>query len=320
MASKFSLLFFGSDLFSVRVLSSILRRKACLVQVVSKPDTLLHQFSRNNNIIHHPWTPGISAVDPETFNIGLVASFGSMIDIETISKFEHGLFNVHPSLLPAFRGSTPVQAAILAGLEETGCTIMKIPPIEKFDIGDIVLQEKLLVSKNEYARNLMVRLADLGGLMAYRLLVDYDSLAKNIKPQTEAKRSYAKKLKPEMGMLSFRTESSIQIDRKVRAYTDFIQLYTFCLNGLRCRLDDMRDPEEVATYHLDELARTADGPIERGRMLFHKRRKTLCIRCSDGEWLAFDRITPINKHTFSSLDFYNGYLSKVRPHEHITDI
>lgn len=321
MTNKFKLLFFGSDIFSVRVLNSILINKTCPVQVVTKPKTILHQFSKNNNIIHYTWTPGIGAIDPRTFNIGLVASFGAMIDIATIEKFDHGLFNVHPSLLPVFRGSTPVQAAILAGIKETGCTVMKIPPVEKFDIGHIVLQEKLLVKRGEYARDLMVRLADLGGHMANRLLLEYDSVIENVKPQSEAERSYAKRLKPEMGLLSFKSESSVQIDRKVRAYTSYIGLYTYCLGGLRCNLKDMKDPQDVATYNLDRLAKMANHvDVVPGVMFFHKKRKTLCIKCSNGGWLAFDRISPMNKNSMSALEFHNGYLSKVEPQRHITDI
>lgn len=320
MASdKFRLLFFGSDIFSLKVLDGILSRQIWPVQVVTKPNSLLHHYSKKKNLRQYAWEPGIRSIDQSVFNIGLVASFGAMIDIETITRFQYGLFNVHPSLLPTFRGSTPVQAAILNGLRETGCTIMRIPPVEKFDIGDIVLQQKLLVHEDEYARDLMLRLADLGSEMSSRLLLDFENSIRHLVPQSDARKSYAKKLKPEMGLLSFRTESSTLIGRKVRAYTGFIHLYTTCWGGMRCRLSNMRNQAEVATYRLDKLA-SCDQKAQPGRVFFHKVRKTLCIKCNDGQWLAFDRISPPNKRMMNALDFYNGYMAKKDPRTHMTDV
>lgn len=318
-STKFSLLFFGSDAFSLKVLDGILSKKIWPVQVVTKPTTSLYHYSIKKNLPHHIWSPGIQSVDPATFNIGLVASFGQMIDKETILKFQYGLFNVHPSLLPTFRGSTPVQATILAGFEETGCTIMRVPPVEKFDIGDIVLQERLLVRKDEYARDLMIRLAELGGHMSANLLLNYDRLIKQSVSQVEAKKSYAKKLKPEMGLLSFKSEDSKLIDRKVRAFTGFIHLYMTYSQGLKCKLYDMRSPSEVETYRLDKLVNSNEKALP-GKIFFHKRRRTLCIKCSDGHWLAFDRVAPSNKHIMSASDFYNGYLANVNPMDHVTDV
>ena len=353
-ANKFRLLFFGTDAFSVRVLDYLLQRKLCqTVQVVTKSRSALEEFSSKNKLKSHEWPDKFAAIDKESFNVGLVASFGNLIDENTVKQFHYGLFNVHPSLLPMYRGSTPIQAAILDGLRETGCTIMQIPPIAKFDVGQIILQKRLKIEEGEYAIDLRNRLADLGSVLVEKLLLDYEQCMCNSRPQQDGNRSYAKKLKPEQGQLNFKSESSQFIDRKIRAYTGFIELFMFCLNGIQVRLDSMVDPKEVERYDLERLAKNTmfisehnverdeeapeiggrgfslEGPASAGRgishsvpkgaMYFHKIRRLLCIKCADSKWLAFREATPKLKAKMSAADFYNGYLSKMDVTKRTTD-
>lgn len=319
---QFSLLFFGSDAFSVRILKHLIDRSICPIEVVTRSGTILDHYSAECRLKRYRW-PLIVDGEQE-FNIGLVASFGNLIDKYTVNRFHYGLFNVHPSLLPQYRGSTPIQAAIRDNLEETGCSLMRIPPIDKFDIGEILLQKKLAIKRREYAIELRDRLADMGCEMVEDLLLNYDKCIQNIEPQSEMGKSYAKKLKLEDGFLNFTSESSSMIDRKVRAYSGFIDLYSFCLGGLKIRLLNLRDPEETKSYDLDRLslslwqrkglisgAENSPQEVPAGSMFFHKIRQTLCIKCSDSNWLSFDRVRPEDKSEMSSLEFYNGYLSKV---------
>lgn len=335
---KFRLLFFGSDVFSIRVLKHLLERRLCPIQVITKSHSLLDKFSAQKQLIKYNWPHDIETINNGP-NIGLVASFGSLIDETTVNKFKYGLFNVHPSLLPKYRGSTPVQAAIFNGDKETGCTIMRIPPIAKFDVGEIILQQSLSIRNKEYALELRDRLADLGAELAEHFLLNYDQSLLQARPQSDESRSYAKKLKPEQGRLNFRTDVSDYIDRKVRAYSGFIDLFIMCLSGLKVRLDDMKDPVDVESYDLNKLVssyvkqrsisssgvikedRDESGYIEipAGTMFFHKIRRLLCIKCADARWLAFGCATPESKSKMSAMDFYNGYLTKVDLKSWITD-
>lgn len=324
---EFRLLFFGSDSFSVRVLSNLVRKKVVPLDVVTNNGTLLDHFSIENQIKTHRWPLREPTKIEENYDIGLVASFGHLIDLDTIRRFKNGLFNVHPSLLPRYRGSSPIQAAILDGLSETGCTIMKISEVPKFDVGDIVLQERLVIEPGEYAFELSDRLADLGANLTQKLLLDYDNLVKNSKPQSDGLRSYAKKIKPEQGLIRFKSETSIAIDRKVRAYTGYIELYTICLQGLRVRLSSMRDPTEIEGYNLERALRIHQkslgsdsySEVPPGAIFFHKPRQILGFKAADKKWVSFDYCTPDQKPRMSSLDFYNGYLSSFDPDETTTD-
>lgn len=328
--NQFNLLFFGSDSFSIIILKHLIGANLCPVQVVTKPFSLVDKFSAHHRISRHRWPLDLSdSTIKDRFNIGLVASFGQLIDVNTINSFEQGLFNVHPSLLPRYRGSTPIQTAILDGVKETGCTIMRIPPINKFDIGDIILQEKVQIGSREYALELRDRLATIGACMTERLLNNYDECLGFARPQGDIGKSYAKKLKPEQGLIYFKSESSTRVDHKVRAFTGFLEVYTYCLDGLKIRLEDMRDPDEVESYDLNNLSmnqlrlkNAIDEDITHipaGTIFFHKTRHVVCIKCSDNKWAGFDHITPEFKPRMSGLDFYNGYLSKVSPDRMKTD-
>lgn len=315
------MLFFGSDTFSVRVLNHLLKADLCPIRVVTKPRTLLERFSADKQLDRYYWPQGVKLIND--FNIGLVASFGNLIDESTIERFKFGLFNVHPSLLPQYRGSTPVQTAILEGIRQTGCTIMRIPPIAKFDIGEIVLQEKLDIREREYAMELRDRLADLGATLAERLLLNYDECMSNMRSQGNTNRSYARNFKPEIGELDFGKETSNTLDRRYRALHGFVDLYVF-VDHIKVRLEDMFDPTELVQLDLNRLAGQLlkqeagqgdlvieDSDIGPGTIYFHKLKRLLCIKCCDNRWLAFGYATPKGKTRMTAADFYNGYLSRL---------
>lgn len=327
--NRFKLLFFGSDNFSVRVLNRLLGRKLIPIEVVTKSGSLLDQYSARNHLNVHRWPLEPMSIKEHDLNIGIVASFGHLINVDIIKQLNYGLFNVHPSLLPQFRGASPIQAAILNDLKETGCTIMEIPPVEKFDIGKIVLQEKLPVKRGEYSFELSSRLADIGADMFEEFLLNYDICRSKSRPQSEENKSYAKKIKPEQGLIRFKSESADLIDRKVRAYTGTIDLFTLYMD-IKVKLEAMRDKREVESINLERALNihyTSMGlnyysamPPEPGTLFFHKPRQLLGIKTADGQWAAFDFMTPETKHKMTAIEFYNGYLSSMEPENLITDV
>lgn len=316
LSRNFKPLFFGSDHFSIIVVSHFVNKNLFPVSVVTRPGSELDIYSIEKKLCRHRWPLDCDIGTNGKYNIGLVASFGQLLQPELVQQFELGLYNVHPSLLPQYRGSSPIQAAILNGLTETGCSIMRIPPVAKFDIGDIILQEKIPINRREYAHELRYRLAHLGAVLTANLLSNFDECLKKAQPQSDQNKSYAKKIKPEQGLLDFTGESSAQIDRKVRAYTKFIDLYTVCSNGLKIKLGKIRDPDEIEDYNLDLAASTYSGLLRGqvsppGTIYFHKPRHLLGFKCADGRWVAFDEVTPELKTRMTSLEFYNGYMSSL---------
>lgn len=154
----------------------------------------------------------------------VVAAYAKIIPKEIIALFPRGIIGVHPSLLPKYRGATPIQSAILAGEAETGVTLYLLD--EKVDHGRIASSVKCQVSNNDSYQTLMERLANLGGELLIKTIPDF--LAGKIKPvpQDEAAATYTKKFSAEDAFIApgdleaalrGDKEKATVIDRKIRA-------------------------------------------------------------------------------------------------------
>ena len=110
----------------------------------------------------------ISALKTEIYDLFIVAAYGKLIPKEMLGIPKHGVLNVHPSLLPKFRGASPIISAILSGEKETGTSIMLLD--EQMDHGPIAAQESLDISDIPKASELGERLARLGGGMLVDLI------------------------------------------------------------------------------------------------------------------------------------------------------
>lgn len=132
------LLFYGSDNFSVKSLRA-LRSLQLPLTVVTKSHCPVHDFATNAGLTVHHWP---FTVPKETFDLGIVVSFGHLIPSASIDACRHGMVNVHPSLLPRWRGAAPLVHTILANDERTGVSLITVAR-NKFDTGSIVKQRLL---------------------------------------------------------------------------------------------------------------------------------------------------------------------------------
>ena len=167
----------------------------------------------------------------------VVASYGLMLPKWTLTASKIGCVNIHPSLLPRWRGAAPMQHAILAGDEVTGVSIMQIN--ERMDAGDVYLQEQVEIGKKENIEELSRRLAVIGG----KMLVDVLNNIDEIRPtkQDEAKVTYAKK--PVDFGIDF-TDTAYAICRKIRALYPKV---FFTLNGNKVRVLDSDSYDSCVT-------------------------------------------------------------------------
>lgn len=104
---------------------------------------------------------GIDAVSALSPDLGVTAAFGQILSERFLSLFPFGVINVHASLLPKYRGASPIQWAVLNGDKTTGVTVMRT--VKEVDAGDILLQEETEIGAKETAGELFDRLALLGG-------------------------------------------------------------------------------------------------------------------------------------------------------------
>jgi methionyl-tRNA formyltransferase len=146
----------------------------------------------------------------------VVAAFGRIFRPEFLALFPMGGINVHPSLLPRFRGPSPVAAVILAGDAETGVTIQNIA--QRFDTGDILAQRAVALTGAETTGSLTRDLAELGAELLAGVL---RSLAPGSPPrgtpQDEARATYCSMVRKEDGVVDW-SEPAAVIERKIRAY------------------------------------------------------------------------------------------------------
>jgi methionyl-tRNA formyltransferase len=152
----------------------------------------------------------IAAAEPEAV---LICAFGALLREPLLS--EHTLLNVHPSLLPRWRGAAPVERAIEAGDEETGVTIMR--PTAELDAGPMCLQRSEAIRPDDDYGSLAARLAALGG----ELLVEALDLAPPFREQPGEDVTYAEKIGPEDRLLD-PARPADELERRVRALTPHV--------------------------------------------------------------------------------------------------
>ncbi|HSX42332.1 MAG TPA: methionyl-tRNA formyltransferase [Candidatus Saccharimonadales bacterium] len=162
----------------------------------------------------------------------VLASYGKILPAEALVVPKYGSLNIHPSLLPKYRGATPIQTAILSGDKETGVTIMTMEP--KVDAGGVVAQEKLVIAETDDFPTLKNKAAELGAKLLLKNLPVYLSGQAKIQPQNEQAVTGTTKLTKEMGEIDW-SLSPEQIDRQIRAFTPWPGTFTV-LNGQRLKI------------------------------------------------------------------------------------
>lgn len=141
--------------------------------------------------------------DPELI---IAVAYGKILPKYVLDYPKHGCINVHGSLLPKYRGSAPVQWAVINGDKETGVTTMYMD--EGMDTGDILLQKKFDIAENETSGMLMERMAGIGADLLIETLNNLDKITPVSQNENEA--TYAPMLKKEMGKIDW-TKSAEEI-------------------------------------------------------------------------------------------------------------
>jgi len=156
------------------------------------------------------------------FGLLIVASYGEIIPKEVLEIPKHGSLNVHPSLLPKYRGASPIQTALLNGDKTTGVTLMVMD--EKMDHGPIVAQEKVEIPEGVKYKELEVILGKKGAELLEKTLDNY--LDGKIKPkeQNHKKATFTKILKRDDGKVSLNDDPE-EIERKSRALDPWPGIY-----------------------------------------------------------------------------------------------
>ena len=232
-----TIVFFGSDDFSLPSLKRLLSAGYLPAAVITKPPKRSGRGRKDLNqpvadfaaqkklILLQPnklaeATKDIQSLQPD---IGIVVSYGKIIPDNLLELFPNGIINIHPSLLPKYRGPSPISAPILAGDKKTGVSLMRLSA--EMDAGPVYAQRNYLLEGTETSSQLRKVLAEIGAEMLIAHLGDI--LAGNIepKPQEDTKASYTHIIKKEDGRIDWALPAE-QIERQVRAFIGWPSSYT----------------------------------------------------------------------------------------------
>ncbi len=238
---KSKILYFGTPDFSLEPLKAIYESGYELLGVVCQPDkpssrgkiqfSPVKSFAIENNINVYQFNKirvdGIETLKNIPADIYVTCAYGQILSQEILDIPPKGVLNIHASLLPKFRGSSPIQTAILSGESETGITIMKTALT--VDSGDILLQKKIKIESFDNAGTLFEKLSLLGSEAILEALNLIDNNKVQFKPQNHSGATFCKMLKKEDGEIKFNV-SFEEFDLHCRAMLPWPGCYTY-LNG-----------------------------------------------------------------------------------------
>lgn len=260
----------------------------------------VRKYATENKIILHNWED----VKKDSriccnFDFGLVVSFGHLIPENMIESFKNGMLNLHASLLPKYRGASPIIYALKNHEKSTGVSIMRIEP-KKFDVGDILAQKEVSILDDTLMPELHDKLANIGAELMMECIENYNDI-KAI-PQNSQHATYAPKIENEFCKIRWNEMTALNIFDLYRALYSFKNLTTTFRN----------EPLKIV-----EIAKSAnliqkDGK-KPGHVRFCWKTKRLLVRCADDRDVEIVKLS-IGKKVMSASDFNNGFLKKHSNH------
>lgn len=244
-------LFLGTPDFAVEALKSIIKAGHDVVGVVTQPDRKRNRgevsyspvkaCAIENGIDVYQYESirkeGVEDIKRISPDVMVTCAFGQIISEEILDIPKHGVLNIHASLLPKYRGSSPIQWCLVNGETKTGVTIMRTALA--VDSGDILLTKEIDILPEENAGELFERLAVLGGQAIVQALESVESGNAEFTPQDGSKATHFPMIKKEDGVLDFSMSAKAIFD-KMRGFTPWPSVYTY-LDGklfkiLKCRV------------------------------------------------------------------------------------
>lgn len=286
------ILFFGTDYFSLHVLKALIHEGYSIHAVITKPDS--HQ-GRGQKLTGSPvkqyaeaegievWQPQhvgevfekVKALDHPA---GVLVSYGQIIPADLIDLFQPGIINIHPSLLPKYRGPTPFESVILNGDEKTGISIMKLS--SRMDAGPVYHQVEVPLSGTETKTDVEHMLTELSAIELIKVLPSILDGSLEPKPQHDGDATYCSLLDKSDAHINPEKLAATQAERHVRAYIEFPRT-KIAVNG--------HDVIITKAHVADE----GNSPLD--------------IRFQDGQYLSIDELVGPSGRKMSAKDFLNGY-------------
>ncbi len=221
----------------------------------------------------------------------IVVAFGMIIKPETLKLAKIDNINIHYSLLPKYRGASPIHQAILNQDIETGVSIMKIE--EKMDTGAIYSQHKIKLDQLDDLESVIEKLTEISTTNIYQNLVAIKNKTLISKKQNETLATYCHKIKKEDGLIDPKNENSKNIFAKFQAFKQWPKI--------RCEYQN-----QLIT--LNKISLTTEK-IKQNKDIFQTENGKLHLNCKDST-LEIHEIQMPGKSSMKAVDFINGYLKQ----------
>ncbi|MCL0105533.1 methionyl-tRNA formyltransferase [Dehalococcoidia bacterium] len=226
------IVFMGTPDFSIPSLKKLIHSDNDVLCAYTRPDKRSgrHKNKTISNFKQYCLDHNIAIRQPETFknnilelktlenfnaDIGVIVAYGILLPIEVLKSFKYGCINVHPSMLPKYRGPSPVISAILNGEKETGVSIIQLD--EGMDSGPVILQNPVSVDESHNTLTLTNMLFDIGGTMILEAISSIGNGNQTFTSQNDSEASYTRKISKSDGQINWSLSAS-EINRRIKAF------------------------------------------------------------------------------------------------------
>ncbi len=290
------IVFFGTEEFSAISLQALIDAGFEISAIITKPDSRKGRGQK----LQAPTVKKIGekfeipVLQPSKMNeiidfvenlrvrpIGVLVSFGRIIPQNIIELFDGGIVNVHPSLLPKYRGPSPIESAIFNGDKKTGVSIMSLS--KEMDAGDVYIQEEFLLKGNETSSELYDTCGKIGAEMLINHLPAIMNAKMTANPQNDSEATYCQLLKKSDAILNPEIQTAEQAERQIRAFEIF--------------------PKSKIQIGENLLIANSAKVVNK-----NSNNSPLTIKFSDGKFLQIEKITAPSGKQMSAESYINGYL------------
>jgi methionyl-tRNA formyltransferase len=302
-------IFFGSSTFSIPFIEYLTTKtQVCLVITTEDKPKDRGRKVISNAVKSYVQGKNITVISPSNLkdpvlisNISnfepdliIVASYGKLIPKEILQIPLYGSYNIHPSLLPYYKGADPIFWQIIKGEKKSGVTIFEMN--EKIDQGDTIFQENIDISEDENYETLEDKLIKIGIKLTDELIdyIEKDTLLPHHK-QEIIDTFYARKINSNDEMLNW-NNNAIDIINKIKAFSPRIGSYTL-LKGKRVKI-----LKAFLENNLNDKNNARAGTI-------FVNGKKLIVKCRDS-YLRIELLKPEGKDLMKAFDFINGYIKE----------
>ena len=309
MKKTINLVLLGSDSFSTRIFTVLSKDKRFnIVGLITKEKNFTHKtrsalkpdaceiFCEKNEIKLYHWDSNMTSADFGV-NLAFLCSFGAILPNQFLNSFSRGVINLHPSLLPLYRGASPLQSVVLDMSPLWGISLLKT--VAKMDAGPLIYQTQTKLSSHDTFSRLQSKVVEWASVNLSNILYEYyfDKLA--LKIQDESATSYCYKINNADLQINWDSNSK-DCCAKINAFSNSPGAWTI-LNNQKCKILEVVNCDRTFINFIDE---EAINNLQPGGI--YLRKNTLYVKTKTG-WIEVLKLQLANKNVMSAASCISGY-------------